>query len=335
MGKKKLAFVDHNFHKKTKSGDFLREIFKEQYIIKDIWWSSRKENELIDQLKDFENIFFFQSLIPFYDLIKLKNKNLMWAPMYDNLPLNNIYWKKIIFSNIKILSFSKKINFQAKKFGCDFLKLKYFIKPKNYKIQKKIKKVNFFFWYRGGIKLTDWLNSIDSNIVKKIIYLDIPDPGKKSEIIEEKIIKKYKIKKVLNNQILNKKRYIEYVKRCDVFITPRKQEGIGMSLVEAISMNKYLFAYNDATMNEYIVNKKIGLLFNKKKITQFKLRNLNNNFNYRKKYADLGYKNWHVDKNKIIVFFQRKTKFNKVNSLIVKLYILIDYYKYLIKNIYN
>ena len=100
-------------------------------------------------------------------------------------------------------------------------------------------------------------------------------------------------------------------------------------------MNKYLFAYNDATMNEYIVNKKIGLLFNKKKITQFKLRNLNNNFNYRKKYADLGYKNWHVDKNKIIVFFQRKTKFNKVNSLIVKLYILIDYYKYLIKNIYN
>ena len=51
--------------------------------------------------------FFFQTLIPFGDLLKLKEKNLMWAPMYDNLPLNWQYWKKVEYLNIKLLCFSK------------------------------------------------------------------------------------------------------------------------------------------------------------------------------------------------------------------------------------
>ena len=35
--KQHLAFVDHSFHIKTRSGDFLRNIFKEKYIINDYW----------------------------------------------------------------------------------------------------------------------------------------------------------------------------------------------------------------------------------------------------------------------------------------------------------
>ena len=94
MAKKKLAFVDHNYHKKTRSGDFLREIFSRDFIIEDFWWSLKDENNLIKDLKKYENIFFFQTLIPSYDLLKLKGKNLMWAPMYDNLSFDNNYWKK-------------------------------------------------------------------------------------------------------------------------------------------------------------------------------------------------------------------------------------------------
>ena len=45
MVKKKLAFVDHNFHKKTRCADFLREIFSEHFIIDDYWWSLREETK--------------------------------------------------------------------------------------------------------------------------------------------------------------------------------------------------------------------------------------------------------------------------------------------------
>ena len=56
MVKKKLAFVDHNYHKKTRCADFLREIFSEHFIIDDYWWSLSEETKLIKPLKNYANI---------------------------------------------------------------------------------------------------------------------------------------------------------------------------------------------------------------------------------------------------------------------------------------
>ena len=149
MVKKKLAFVDHNYHKKTRSGDFLREIFSEHFIIDDYWWSLSEETKLIKYLKNYKNIFFFQMLIPSYDLLKLRDKNLMWAPMYDNLPFDWKYWQKIKYTNIKLLCFSKKVKLHADKLGCQNIKLKYFIRPKEMGFKTPQKTLNIFFWYRN------------------------------------------------------------------------------------------------------------------------------------------------------------------------------------------
>ena len=58
MNKKTLAFVDHIFHIKSKSGDFLREIFKKEYTITNIWVD--KSLSFSDKIESFENIFFFK-----------------------------------------------------------------------------------------------------------------------------------------------------------------------------------------------------------------------------------------------------------------------------------
>ena len=58
MNKKPLAFVDHIFHIKSKSGDFLREIFKKEYTITNIWVD--KSLNFSDKIESFEDIFFFQ-----------------------------------------------------------------------------------------------------------------------------------------------------------------------------------------------------------------------------------------------------------------------------------
>ena len=49
--KKKIAFIDHNFHQKTRSGDFLREILKREFSIDDYWWSFRNKYNLIEEDK--------------------------------------------------------------------------------------------------------------------------------------------------------------------------------------------------------------------------------------------------------------------------------------------
>lgn len=330
MAKKKLAFVDHNYHQKTRSGDFLRQIFSKDFIIDDFWWSLKEETKLYEQLKNYENIFFFQTLIPSYDLLKLKNKNLMWAPMYDNLSFEWDYWKKISYTNIKLLCFSKKIKIQADKFKCPNIQLKYFFNPKLIK-QNLSNKLNIFFWYRYDLKLTDWISLFDSEKINKIIYFNSPDPGKESEIIDESLLKKYKIE-IITKSFLPHEEYIEYVKNCDVFISPRKQEGIGMSFLEAISMGKYIVSNDDSTMNEYITNQKIGYLINKKNKEKINYDEIMNEGVYRKSIAKNGYINWLKEKDSIINFFLNRSSYQN-KSFLIRILFKLDLLKFYIKKI--
>ena len=94
---KKLAYVDHKYHIKTRSGDFLRNIFKDNFLIKDFWID--KDLIFSKKLLLYENFFFFQILPPLKILEKIKNKNIMWAPMYDSphhpIGFSPLLWKII------------------------------------------------------------------------------------------------------------------------------------------------------------------------------------------------------------------------------------------------
>ena len=72
-----------------------------------------------------------------------------------------------------------------------------------------------------------------------------------------------------------------------------------------MSLGKYVVGFNDATMNEYIINNKIGLLINSKR-KSFKRELINKNFDYRKKHMNSIYKKWEADKIKILNFFFNK-----------------------------
>ena len=333
MAKKKLAFVDHNYHKKTRSGDFLREIFSEYFIIDDYWWSLSEETKLIKYLKNYENIFFFQTLIPSYDLLKLRGRNLMWAPMYDNLPFDWKYWKKIKYTNIKLLCFSKKVKLHVDKLGCRNIGLKYFFRPQEIKFKTPQKNLNIFFWYRNDLKLNDWIGLFDLNKINKIIYLDRPDPGKKSEEFAKITLDKYKIE-LVKKPFLPPTQYIEYVKNCDVYISPRKQEGIGMGFLEAISMGKYIVSNDDSTMNEYITDKRIGFLINKKNDKLIDYNDIINSVNYRIQFAKNGYLQWLKQKNEIINFFSSNLNKGKKN-LFTEILFFLDFIKFYIKKFYK
>ena len=138
------------------------------------------------------------------------------------------------------------------------------MKPKEMGFKTPQKTLNIFFWYRNDLKLNDWIGFFNLNKINKIIYFDCPDPGRKSEEFDKIFLDKYKIE-LTKMSFLPHSQYIEYVKNCDVFISPRKQEGIGMSFLEAISMGKYIVSNDDSTMNEYVTDKNIGFLINKKK----------------------------------------------------------------------
>ena len=220
--KNKIAFIDHNFHKKSRSADFLREIFRSSFTITDYWWSLKFQHDIINKIDNYDNFFFFQSLLPMNHMLRLKDKNVMWAPMYDNLRLDKNYWQIIKYLNIKVLCFSRKVQKIAKKHKCNHIYLQYFVKPNIFK--NKNKNLKIFFWYRGDLLLDDWIQYFNQNEIKEINIFNCPDPGKEKIYINKKIIKKFNIK-IVNSNFLKKKNYMKLVKYSDVFISPRKQEG--------------------------------------------------------------------------------------------------------------
>ena len=57
--KEKLAFIDHEYHKKTKSGDFLRKILSKEYKITNFW--VKKDLKIPQKAFVYDNFFFFSN----------------------------------------------------------------------------------------------------------------------------------------------------------------------------------------------------------------------------------------------------------------------------------
>ena len=307
---KNLAFVDNSFHKKTKSTNFLRNILRKKYKIKNFW----QYDYNINDLATFEYIFFCQSFISFRDLLRLKKSKIIWCPMYDSLSnFDPKIWKICSILNIKILSFSEEVNKLCKKNKVKYLYCKFFFKPKK-KIINKSKKLKIFFWYRGQIQLKEWIKYFNLSEISKIYYYDLVDPFYKKEIFNKSELKKYKLQFIKGGFAKNNSIYLKKVKESDVFVAPRKKEGIGMSFLEALSFSNYVIAYNQSTMNEYLSNSKLGFLFDEKTKKKIILRNIKNFSNFRYKFLKNEYLKWISSKYKIENIYRKENNIYNINK---------------------
>ena len=107
-----------------------------------------------------------------------------------------------------------------------------------------------------------------------------------------------------------------------------------MGFLEAISMGKYIVSYDDSTMNEYIADKKIGFLINKKKEKSIDYNDIINSVNYRIQFAKNGYLQWLKQKNEIINFFLKNLNKKKKNWFTEILFFL-DFIKFYIKKLFK
>jgi len=335
--KKKIAFIDYWSHRNTKSSNFIRKIISKEFEITNFWWKE-KDKIPLNKIDKFEYIFFWHVIFPHQIMKKLKDKKIMWAPMYDALNFKNsffrlIFWKQISNLGIKVLKFSNKITESIGEADIDTLKLNYFMKPDVNHKQKKLKELNIFFWNRGRIQIKDWLFLFHQNAINRIFYLPRPDPGMK--IIKNNFFsKRRKVNiELLTKKYLPKNEYLKIFEKCNVFIAPRKKEGIGLTIVEAISRGMFIVGYNDSTMNEYIINKKVGFIFDENTNKKINMKSITKNYEYRKKYAMVNYDKWSQNREKIIPLLKKK------NRKIIKIHFyplfILDDIKFFIKKIFN
>jgi len=304
--KKKAAFVDHSFHKKTLCTVFLKELLSKTFELVEYYdesWNGGNEIN-IDLLKDYEYIFYFQYIHKIKEFKKLNvdRTKIVWFPMWDGVVgIKNSEWIKYQAVPMKIACFSRTLYNKLSKLGFDCEYFQYYIDPQSIKSVTDYNSKRIYFWNRT--------EEINWKVVKKILgetcidaltFMAVPDPNQNPEFPLEEDLKQYNIQ--YYDQFLDYEKYINIVSKSNIYIAPRKFEGIGMSFLEALCRGQCVIAPNLPTMNEYITHGVNGYLYNLDDVEEIDISKFNLVGEEARNRAIDGFKSWQQQKIKLVEY---------------------------------
>lgn len=263
--KKRIAFVGNLFHQKTGSSAFFIEILEKYFTIDFYWGYPRTGYAEIDKSalfgRPYDAIVMWQAKFAVDQLRNSRCQNIILIPMYDDvkdLPLE--MWKRL--SVYRFINFSAVLHHKLTALGAESLRVQF--APKTDARQRPANRnegVKLFFWQRKNSITWDTIRQlIDPDQVRSVHIHAAVDPGKTFVRPTDEEIERFNI--TFSDWFESRDAYLEKVAACDIYVAPRKYEGIGMSFLEAMAMGKCVIAADCPTMNEYIRHGENGLLFN-------------------------------------------------------------------------
>jgi hypothetical protein len=233
----KVLCLDHICHKRTGSFDFFIDLLLEGGCSVEVFYYERHYHVKPPcELVEWADVVLYWEFLPSRYRLTIPGKRIVFVPMYDNEWGSYWQWKRIAWSGIGVISFCDKVTEHAKRCGvADIIDVRYFPDPAQFSQESGAAK-RVFLWERGDIS---------EDIVKKLFP---PELGYTFDVKRD-------------DEFLERGVYLKRLAKCDVFIAPRRKEGIGMAFLEAMAMCKCVAAFNDGTMNEYVKDGETGILF--------------------------------------------------------------------------
>lgn len=255
----RIAFIDHAYHKITKSADFFVDLLKARFDVTHFYDGVQSHDFVSDiVLAEFDIIVLWQTeyLAPFF---LASGQRVVCVPMYDGVSqVPDYYWHHM--RQARIISFCDAIHRRVNHLGLTSLPVKYMKDPAKYTATQDYASPRVVFWQRMPE------HGIDAKLVRKIIGKDVPlhvhdapdlvAPGK-YDPPEATTISHFELRENMLSKAMN---------WGNVFICPRYAEGIGMAMLEALGRGMVVIAHDQPTQNEYIENGKTGFLVDFTKI---------------------------------------------------------------------
>ncbi len=270
---KRCLYIDHYYHQKTKSTNFLLDKLNEIYRVDCIYISKHDDDsKLLDTtIKEnyYDLVVCFQLLPNREWLDSLISYRLgIIVPMYDGMiPFDDLLWAK--YRDFKILNFSRLLHHSFKRHGFNSTYIQYC--PPLKKISSFGLETSAFFWQRtDNLTLKLVLELIGRDQIKELHVHTAVDPNQNP----------VKIPHIRNLQIStskwfeNKKDLQNQIEKSAIYFAPRLYEGIGQSFLEAMAMGRCVVAPDTPTANEYICHNETGLLYNPNKVRKLDLSNV-------------------------------------------------------------
>lgn len=202
----------------------------------------------------------FCMLPPSEEILKNYKQKIVWLPMWDQAQDYDQTWWDKLPKNVHIVSFSDRITAKATAAGLPTLKLKYFKDPTKYRPVSWNNGKVIFYWNRTGLVGPSFLENLCQSVsARELLFLGQIDP-RIDKTLQYSLPSKFGQTKVTNLKLTGRDEFLSAVSRANIFVAPRKAEGVGMTFLEAMCKGCSVIGYDAPTMNEYIQHDRNGLL---------------------------------------------------------------------------
>jgi FkbM family methyltransferase len=262
---KRIAFIGHSYHKKTKSFSFFTEILERDYTVDfffdETWAGDRPLNISDMNVAEYCGIILWQQINYVFHPDIARHPNVILVPMFDCHAENMATFKKFSgHPHLKFINFSIAQHETCLQYGLQAFSVQYYPYPEKFCCIQKYDPPVGFFWPRR--KELDW------TVVKQLIsgheffhmLLHLaPDRGFSAMRPTKSDQQTHHIQ--ISRWFDSKDAFLAYLQNANIYFAPRLYEGIGLSFLEAMAMGMCVVAPNTPTMNEYITHGVNGLLY--------------------------------------------------------------------------
>jgi hypothetical protein len=207
-------------------------------------------------------IVFFQNPPP-KNLMSNPHAQIVWIPMWDqvwNLPPR---WWDSLPENVRVISFSKKIDALTVPRGIKTLSLRFYKNPQDLLPVSWSGERILYYWNRTGLVSRVFLERICQALrVDTLIFRSQLDPyiSKRLYFSLPSKIGNTKVETLPEIELLTREAYAQLTSRANIILAPRALEGVGLVLLESLARGCAAFAFDAPTMNEYITHGVDGYL---------------------------------------------------------------------------
>jgi glycosyltransferase involved in cell wall biosynthesis len=296
--------IDHSYHYKTASPSFFTDLLVQLGSVRVMWdsqWNGGRSPDIskINE-EDFDILILWQIMIYHNPekLRKLNCKNIIIIPMYDDIHADpdSLF---LGFGDFRFLCFCNALQKRFDQLGLQSKYFQFYINPASLPSfqQDPFIELKGFFWQRTNDITWDQIRILIEGSGFSTFHLHLAlDPIWYREVLptaEE--MEKYHI--TITHWFDKKEDYLAVLTGANVFFTPRLYEGIGMPVIEAMTMGKVVVAPNHPTMNEYITHGRNGLLYDVQKPEPLDFKQAKSMASQAREDALKGFQKWESSKN--------------------------------------
>lgn len=261
----RVAFVDHPYHRVTKSSRFFADALSQTHEVVELDSGARSGGTPISAREvdavAADAAVFWQTLPWPTELLKLQTPAI-WVPMYDTAArkAGPLLWRVLRERNVRIVAFCRALSRTAARYGISAIDGTYYPDPSAFgEMRRDSGGLRVFLWDRGEVGVRRLKSLLGDQEVEETILRLAPDPGLRVTHPSSSDLARYRIRVIAGP--LSRDEHLRLLARCSVFVAPRELEGIGMSNLEAMAMGLAVVAPDRPTTNEYITHGVNGYLY--------------------------------------------------------------------------